>query len=217
VTLLIDNSGSMRGRPISIAAICADILARTLERCAVKVEILGFTTRAWKGGQSREQWLADGRPPKPGRLNDLRHIIYKTADAPWRRARKNLGLMMREGLLKENIDGEALLWAHNRLIGRPEERRILMVISDGAPVDDSTLSVNSGNYLERHLRQVIKWIEGRSPVELIAIGIGHDVTRYYNRAVTIMDAEQLGGTIIEQLAQLFEEEGSAKGRGRRAA
>jgi len=217
VTLLIDNSGSMRGRPISIAAICADILARTLERCAVKVEILGFTTRAWKGGQSREQWLADGRPPKPGRLNDLRHIIYKTADAPWRRARKNLGLMMREGLLKENIDGEALLWAHNRLIGRPEERRILMVISDGAPVDDSTLSVNSGNYLERHLRQVIKWIEGRSPVELIAIGIGHDVTRYYNRAVTIMDAEQLGGTIIEQLAQLFEEEGAGKGRGRRAA
>ncbi len=206
VTLLIDNSGSMRGRPISIAAICADILARTLERCGVKVEILGFTTRAWKGGQSREAWLADGRPPKPGRLNDLRHIIYKTADAPWRRARKNLGLMMREGLLKENIDGEALLWAHNRLIARPEERRILMVISDGAPVDDSTLSVNSGNYLERHLRQVIGWIEGRSPVELIAIGIGHDVTRYYKRAVTIMDAEQLGGTIIEQLAQLFEEE-----------
>jgi cobaltochelatase CobT len=206
VTLLIDNSGSMRGRPISIAAICADILARTLERCGVKVEILGFTTRAWKGGQSREAWLADGRPPKPGRLNDLRHIIYKTADAPWRRARKNLGLMMREGLLKENIDGEALLWAHNRLIARPEERRILMVISDGAPVDDSTLSVNSGNYLERHLRQVIGWIEGRSPVELIAIGIGHDVTRYYKRAVTIMDAEHLGGTIIEQLAQLFEEE-----------
>jgi cobaltochelatase CobT len=206
VTLLIDNSGSMRGRPISIAAICADILARTLERCGVKVEILGFTTRAWKGGQAREAWLTDGRPPKPGRLNDLRHIIYKTADAPWRRARRNLGLMMREGLLKENIDGEALLWAHNRIIGRPEERRILMVISDGAPVDDSTLSVNTGNYLERHLRQVITWIEGRSPVELIAIGIGHDVTRYYKRAVTIMDAEQLGGTIIEQLAQLFEEE-----------
>jgi cobaltochelatase CobT len=206
VTLLIDNSGSMRGRPISIAAICADILARTLERCSVKVEILGFTTRAWKGGQSREKWLADGRSAKPGRLNDLRHIIYKTADAPWRRARRNLGLMMREGLLKENIDGEALLWAHGRLLARPEERRILMVISDGAPVDDSTLSVNSGNYLERHLRQVIGWIEGRSPVELIAIGIGHDVTRYYKRAVTIMDAEQLGGAIVEQLAQLFEEE-----------
>jgi cobaltochelatase CobT len=216
VTLLIDNSGSMRGRPISIAAICADILARTLERCAVKVEILGFTTRAWKGGQSRELWLAEGRPPRPGRLNDLRHIVYKTADAPWRRARKNLGLMMREGLLKENIDGEALLWAHGRLIGRPEERRILMVISDGAPVDDSTLSVNSGNYLERHLRQVIRWIEARSPVELIAIGIGHDVTRYYDRAVTIMDVEQLGGTMIEQLAQLFEEEGRGPRR-RRAA
>jgi len=204
VTLLIDNSGSMRGRPISIAAICADILARTLERCSVKVEILGFTTRAWKGGQSREKWLAEGRPPMPGRLNDLRHIIYKTADAPWRRARKNLGLMMREGLLKENIDGEALLWAHNRLIGRPEERRILMVISDGAPVDDSTLSVNTGNYLEKHLRQVIDWVENRSPVELIAIGIGHDVTRYYSRAVTIMDAEQLGGVMTEQLASLFE-------------
>jgi cobaltochelatase CobT len=204
VTLLIDNSGSMRGRPISIAAICADILARTLERCAVKTEILGFTTRAWKGGQAREKWLADGRPAKPGRLNDLRHIVYKQADAPWRRARKNLGLMMREGLLKENIDGEALLWAHDRLLARREDRRILMVISDGAPVDDSTLSVNSGNYLERHLRQVIKYIETRSPVELIAIGIGHDVTRYYAKAVTIMDAEQLGGTIIDQLAGLFE-------------
>ena len=204
VGLLIDNSGSMRGRPISIAAISADILARTLERCGVKVEILGFTTRAWKGGQSREKWLADGRPPTPGRLNDLRHIVYKAADEPWRRARKNLGLMMREGLLKENIDGEALLWAHNRLIARPEERKILMVISDGAPVDDSTLSVNSGTYLERHLRQVIGWIEARSPVELAAIGIGHDVTRYYNRAVTIMDAEQLGGTMIEQLAGLFD-------------
>ena len=215
VTLLIDNSGSMRGRPISIAAICADILARTLERCAVKTEILGFTTRAWKGGSSREKWLADGRPAKPGRLNDLRHIVYKTADAPWRRARKNLGLMMREGLLKENIDGEALLWAHSRLIGRPEERRILMVISDGAPVDDSTLSVNSGSYLETHLRQVIEWIETRSPVELNAIGIGHDVTRYYRRAVTIMDAEQLGGTMVEQLANLFEEE--APGSARRAA
>ncbi len=210
VTLLIDNSGSMRGRPISIAAISADILARTLERCGVKTEILGFTTRAWKGGQSREKWLANGRPPKPGRLNDLRHIVYKPADAPWRRARRNLGLMMREGLLKENIDGEALLWAHNRLIGRPEDRRILMVISDGAPVDDSTLSINSGSYLEKHLRQVIGWIEARSPVELIAIGIGHDVTRYYRRAVTIMDAEQLGGAIIEQLAALFDEEGRSQ-------
>jgi len=206
VTLLIDNSGSMRGRPISIAAICADILARTLERCAVKAEILGFTTRAWKGGQSRESWLAAGRPPTPGRLNDLRHIIYKGADEPWRHARKSLGLMMREGLLKENIDGEALLWAHNRLIGRREERKILMVISDGAPVDDSTLSVNNGSYLERHLRQVIGWIETRSPVELIAIGIGHDVTRYYQRAVTIMDVEQLGGTMVEQLAGLFDAE-----------
>ncbi|WP_210357218.1 cobaltochelatase subunit CobT [Sphingomonas beigongshangi] len=204
VTLLIDNSGSMRGRPIGIAAISADIFARTLERCGVKTEILGFTTRAWKGGQARETWLAAGRPPQPGRLNDLRHIVYKQADEPWRRARANLGLMMREGLLKENIDGEALLWAHARLIARPEERRILMVISDGAPVDDSTLSVNSGSYLERHLRQVIGWIETKSPVELIAIGIGHDVTRYYARAVTIMDAEQLGGTIIEQLAALFD-------------
>ncbi len=204
VTLLIDNSGSMRGRPISIAAISADILARTLERCGVKTEILGFTTRAWKGGQSRETWLAAGRPPQPGRLNDVRHIVYKKADEPWRRAKTSLGLMMREGLLKENIDGEALLWAHSRLIARPEERKIMMVISDGAPVDDSTLSVNSGSYLERHLRQVISWIEGRSPVELVAIGIGHDVTRYYARAVTIMDAEQLGGTIIEQLAALFD-------------
>jgi cobaltochelatase CobT len=204
VTLLIDNSGSMRGRPISIAAISADILARTLERCGVKTEILGFTTRAWKGGQSRETWLTAGRPPQPGRLNDVRHIVYKKADEPWRRARNSLGLMMREGLLKENIDGEALLWAHSRLIARPEERKILMVISDGAPVDDSTLSVNSGSYLERHLRQVIGWIEAKSPVELAAIGIGHDVTRYYARAVTIMDAEQLGGTIIEQLAALFD-------------
>ncbi|UZW54716.1 cobaltochelatase subunit CobT [Sphingobium sp. JS3065] len=206
VTLLIDNSGSMRGRPISIAAISADIMARTLERCGVKTEILGFTTRAWKGGQSREDWLAAGRPPMPGRLNDLRHIVYKKADEPWRRARKNLGLMMREGLLKENIDGEALLWAHSRLLARNEERRILMVISDGAPVDDSTLSVNSGTYLERHLRQVIEWIENRSPVQLVAIGIGHDVTRYYRRAVTIMDAEQLGGTMVEQLAGLFDED-----------
>ena len=204
VTLLIDNSGSMRGRPISIAAISADILARTLERCGVKTEILGFTTRAWKGGQARETWLAAGRPPQPGRLNDVRHIVYKKADEPWRRARSNLGLMMREGLLKENIDGEALLWAHGRLIARPEERRILMVISDGAPVDDSTLSVNSGSYLERHLRQVIGYIEAKSPVELAAIGIGHDVTRYYARAVTIMDVEQLGGTLIEQLAGLFD-------------
>ncbi|WP_277978625.1 cobaltochelatase subunit CobT [Sphingomonas phyllosphaerae] len=206
VTLLIDNSGSMRGRPISIAAISADILARTLERCGVKTEILGFTTRAWKGGQSRETWLAAGRPPQPGRLNDVRHIVYKKADEPWRRARNALGLMMREGLLKENIDGEALLWAHARIVARPEERRILMVISDGAPVDDSTLSVNTGSYLERHLRQVIGWIEKKSSVELVAIGIGHDVTRYYSRAVTIMDAEQLGGTIIEQLAALFDAE-----------
>ncbi len=206
VTLLIDNSGSMRGRPISIAAISADIMARTLERCGVKVEILGFTTRAWKGGQSRERWLADGKPQHPGRLNDLRHIIYKKADDPMRRARRNLGLMMREGLLKENIDGEALLWAHDRLLARPEDRRILMVISDGAPVDDSTLSVNNAGYLETHLRKVIDWIERQSPVQLVAIGIGHDVTRYYKRAVTIMDVEQLGGTIIEQLADLFEVE-----------
>jgi cobaltochelatase CobT len=195
----------MRGRPITVAAMCADILARTLERCAVKTEILGFTTKAWKGGQSRERWLSDGKPQNPGRLNDLRHIVYKAADAPWRRARKNLGLMMREGLLKENIDGEALLWAHNRLIGRPEQRRILMVISDGAPVDDSTLSVNPGNYLERHLRQVIEAIETQSSVELIAIGIGHDVTRYYQRAVTIVDAEQLGGVMTEKLAELFDD------------
>ena len=206
VTLLLDNSGSMRGRPITVAATCADILARTLERCSVKVEILGFTTRAWKGGQAREKWLAEGKPPMPGRLNDLRHIIYKAADSPWRRARKNLGLMMREGLLKENIDGEALMWAHERLVGRQEQRRILMVISDGAPVDDSTLSVNTGNYLEKHLRDVIRMIEARSPVELIAIGIGHDVTRYYKRAVTIVDAEQLGGAMTDQLAALFDEE-----------
>ncbi|HZH51226.1 MAG TPA: cobaltochelatase subunit CobT [Microvirga sp.] len=205
VTLLLDNSGSMRGRPITVAATCADILARTLERCGVKVEILGFTTRAWKGGQARESWLQSGKPANPGRLNDLRHIIYKSADAPWRRARKNLGLMMREGLLKENIDGEALDWAHKRLLGRPEQRRILMVISDGAPVDDSTLSVNPGNYLERHLRHIIDEIETRSPVELIAIGIGHDVTRYYRRAVTIVDAEELGGVMTEKLAELFDE------------
>lgn len=206
VTLLIDNSGSMRGRPISIAAISADVMARTLERCGVKTEILGFTTRAWKGGQSRESWLAGGKPAHPGRLNDLRHIIYKKADEPWRHARRNLGLMMREGLLKENIDGEALLWAHARLLARAEDRRILMVISDGAPVDDSTLSVNSAGYLEAHLRKVIDWIERQSPVQLVAIGIGHDVTRYYKRAVTIMDVEQLGGTMIEQLAGLFEDD-----------
>jgi len=213
VTLLLDNSGSMRGRPITVAATCADILARTLERCGVKVEILGFTTRAWKGGQSRESWLGAGKPPNPGRLNDLRHIIYKSADAPWRRARKNLGLMMREGLLKENIDGEALDWAHKRLLGRTESRKILMMISDGAPVDDSTLSVNPGNYLERHLRWVIEEIETRSPVELIAIGIGHDVTRYYRRAVTIVDAEELGGAMTEKLAELFEENAGADTRG----
>jgi cobaltochelatase CobT len=210
VTLLLDNSGSMRGRPITVAATCADILARTLERCGVKVEILGFTTRAWKGGQSREAWLSGGKPANPGRLNDLRHIIYKSADAPWRRARKNLGLMMREGLLKENIDGEALDWAHKRLLARTEQRKILMMISDGAPVDDSTLSVNPGNYLERHLRWVIEEIETRSPVELIAIGIGHDVTRYYRRAVTIVDAEELGGVMTEKLAELFEEQAAAE-------
>ena len=204
VTLLLDNSGSMRGRPISIAAICADVMARTLERCQVKCEILGFTTRAWKGGQSREKWLQTGREQSPGRMNDLRHIIYKGADAPWRRSRPNLGLMMKEGLLKENIDGEALEWAHRRMISRPEQRRILMVISDGAPVDDSTLSVNSANYLEKHLRDVIEMVEKRKQVELIAIGIGHDVTRYYERAVTITDAEQLAGAITEQLASLFD-------------
>src|ERR1700704_667010 len=205
VSLLLDNSGSMRGRPIMVAAMCADILARTLERCAVKVEVLGFTTRAWKGGQARERWLNEGKPAHPGRLNDLRHIIYKSADVPGRRTRRNLGLMMREGLLKENIDGEALIWAHSRLIARPESRRILMVISDGAPVDDSTLSVNAGNYLDKHLRQVIAEIETKSPVELVAIGIGHDVTRYYKRAVTILDAEQLGGAMTDQLISLFAE------------
>jgi len=205
VSLVIDNSGSMRGRPITVAATCVDILARTLERCGVKVEILGFTTKAWKGGQAREHWLQQGKPSHPGRLNDLRHIIYKAADTPWRRARRNLGLMMREGLLKENIDGEALIWAHQRLLGRREQRRILMMISDGAPVDDSTLSVNVGDYLERHLRSVIEEIEARSKIELIAIGIGHDVTRYYNRAVTIVDAEELAGAMTEQLASLFDE------------
>jgi cobaltochelatase CobT len=223
VTLLIDNSGSMRGRPISIAATCADILARTLERCNVKVEILGFTTKAWKGGQSREAWLKAEKPANPGRLNDLRHIIYKSADSPWRRARRNLGLMMREGLLKENIDGEALDWAHKRLLARPEQRKILMMISDGAPVDDSTLSVNPGNYLEKHLRDVIEEIENRSPVNLLAIGIGHDVTRYYKRALTIIDAEELGGAMTEKLAEMFDEnisdarweQGSGRARARR--
>ncbi len=212
VTLLLDNSGSMRGRPISIAAICADVLARTLERCNVKVEILGFTTRAWKGGQAREAWLANGRPGQPGRLNDLRHIIYKSADAPWRRTRPNLGLMMKEGLLKENIDGEALEWAHRRMLGRAESRKILMVISDGAPVDDSTLSVNPANYLEKHLRDVIAMVERRRAVELLAIGIGHDVTRYYDRAVTITDVEQLAGAMTEQLAALFDNDPRARAR-----
>ncbi len=210
VTLLLDNSGSMRGRPITVAATCADILARTLERCGVKVEILGFTTRAWKGGQVREKWLKDGKPAMPGRLNDLRHIIYKSADAPWRRARRNLGLMMREGLLKENIDGEALDWAHKRLLGRPESRRILMVISDGAPVDDTTLSVNPGNYLEKHFHQVIEEIETRSPVQLVAIGIGHDVTRHYRRAVTIVDAEELAGAMTDKLVELFDEDANKR-------
>ena len=212
VTLLIDNSGSMRGRPITIAAIGADVLVRTLERCGVKVEILGFTTRTWKGGKSREAWVEHDKPEYPGRLNDLRHIIYKSAEAPWRRARKNLGLMLKEGILKENIDGEALLWAHNRLLARPEQRRILMVISDGAPVDDATLSTNAGNYLERHLRDVIQWIETKSDVELIAIGIGHDVNRYYQRAVTLLDAEDLGGTIMSELADLFDETPKARKR-----
>ena len=212
VTLLLDNSGSMRGRPISIASICADVLARTLERCSVKVEILGFTTRAWKGGQSRERWLAQGRPQHPGRLNDLRHIIYKGADAPWRRVRPNLGLMMKEGLLKENIDGEALEWAHRRMMARPEARKILMVISDGAPVDDSTLSVNPANFLEKHLRDVIAMVERRRAVELIAIGIGHDVTRYYQRAVTITDVDQLAGAMTEQLAGLFEPDARKRAR-----
>jgi cobaltochelatase CobT len=212
VSLLLDNSGSMRGRPISIAAICADVLARTLERCQVKVEILGFTTRAWKGGQSRERWLAEGRKAGPGRLNDLRHIVYKAADAPWRRVRDNLGLMMKEGLLKENIDGEALEWAHRRMSMRREQRKILMVISDGAPVDDSTLSVNPANYLEKHLRDVIAMIQKRKAVELLAIGIGHDVTRYYERAVTITDADQLAGAITEQLAALFDSDPRARAR-----
>ena len=212
VSLLIDNSGSMRGRPITVAAMCADIMARTLERCGVRVEILGFTTRAWKGGQSREKWLNSGRPQQPGRLNDLRHIIYKSADTPWRRVRENLGLMMKEGLLKENIDGEALEWAHRRMQARPEARKILMVISDGAPVDDSTLSVNPANYLEKHLRDVIAMVERRRAVELIAIGIGHDVTRYYQHAVTITDVEQLAGAMTEQLAGLFDADPRARAR-----
>ena len=216
VTLLLDNSGSMRGRPIMVAACCADLLARTLERCGVKVEILGFTTKAWKGGQAREAWLAAGKPANPGRLNDLRHIIYKPAEAPWRRAKRSLALMMREGLLKENIDGEALAWAHRRLLARPERRRILMMISDGAPVDNSTLSVNTGSYLEQHLRQVIEEIETRSPVELIAIGIGHDVTRYYRRAVTITDPAELAGAMTDQLVELFEEAGPSEPRPARA-
>ena len=215
VTLLIDNSGSMRGRPITIAALSTDILARTLERCGVKVEILGFTTRAWKGGSAREKWLSDGKPALPGRLNDLRHIIYKPADSPWRHARANLGLMLREGLLKENIDGEALLWACSRLMARTEQRKIMMVISDGAPVDDSTLSANQGNYLEEHLRRVIRWIEDRTPIQLLAIGIGHDVTRYYRRAVTLVDAEELGGAITEKLAELFDETPPARPKRRK--
>jgi len=205
VTILIDNSGSMRGRPISVAAICADILSRTLERCSVKVEILGFTTKNWKGGKSRELWNTENKPKNPGRLNDLRHIIYKAADKPWRQSRKNLGLMLKEGLLKENIDGEALLWAFKRIAVRKEERKILMVISDGAPVDDSTLSVNSGDYLEKHLKQTVKWIEENSNVEILAVGIGHDVTRYYRRAIKITDVQELGDVMINQLTKLFSE------------
>jgi cobaltochelatase CobT len=204
VTMLIDSSGSMRGRSITIAAMCADILGRTLERCSVRVEILGFTTRAWRGGQSREQWIAEGKPANPGRLNDLRHIVYKAADDPWQRSRRNHGLMMREEMLKENIDGEALIWAHNRLVTRAEQRKVLMVISDGLPVDNSTLLVNPSNYLEQHLKYAIEMIEVHSPVELIAIGIGHDVTHHYQRAVTITDAEQLGGAMTDQLAALFD-------------
>tara|TARA_Y100000590_G_scaffold176684_1_gene201884 strand:- start:1611 stop:3413 length:1803 start_codon:yes stop_codon:yes gene_type:complete len=203
VTLLIDNSGSMRGRPISVAAICADVLSRTLERCSVKVEILGFTTKNWKGGKSREKWNAENKPKNPGRLNDLRHIIYKSADKPWRQSKKNLGLMLKEGLLKENIDGEALLWAFKRIATRKEERKILMVISDGAPVDDSTLSVNSGDYLEKHLKQTVKWIEENSNIEILAIGIGHDVTRYYKKAIKIADVQELGDVMVNQLTKLF--------------
>ncbi|SVB00915.1 uncharacterized protein METZ01_LOCUS153769, partial [marine metagenome] len=203
VTLLIDNSGSMRGRPITVAALCSDILARTLERCLIKTEILGFTTKAWKGGESREEWIKKGKPSNPGRLNDLRHIIYKAGDAPWRRTKKNLGLLLREGILKENVDGEALQWAYNRLEYRQEKRKILIVISDGAPVDDSTLSVNPGNYLEKNLRDIILKIENKSNVELIAIGIGHDVSRYYTKAVTIMDVDQLGEVLLQELSEIF--------------
>ena len=203
VTLLIDNSGSMRGRPISVAAICADILSRTLERCSVKVEILGFTTKNWKGGKSREKWNLINKPAKPGRLNDLRHIIYKSADEPWRISKKNLGLMLKEGLLKENIDGEALLWAFKRIIKRKEERKILMIISDGAPVDDSTLSVNTGDFLEKHLKKIVKFIENKSDIEILAIGIGHDVSRYYNKAIKITDVQELGDVMIDQLSSLF--------------
>ena len=204
VTLLIDNSGSMRGRPITIAAICADILSRTLERCSVKVEILGFTTKNWKGGQSRELWTKNSKPKTPGRLNDLRHIIYKGADTHWRQAKNNLGLMLKEGLLKENIDGEAISWAYNRIKKRKEERKILMVISDGAPVDDSTLSVNSGDFLEKHLKKIVKFIENKSDIEVLAIGIGHDVSRYYNKAIKITDVNELGDVMISQLSSLFE-------------
>jgi len=206
VTLLIDNSGSMRGRPITIAAICADILSRTLERCAVKVEILGFTTKNWKGGQSREKWNVTKKIPNPGRLNDLRHIIYKSADAPWRQSKKNIGLMLKEGLLKENIDGEAILWAYNRIKKRKEERKIIMVISDGAPVDDSTLSVNSGDYLEKHLKQTVKFIEDKTDTEILAIGIGHDVSRYYSKAIKITDVQELGDVMFDQLSNLFNKE-----------
>ena len=205
VTLLIDNSGSMRGRPISVATICADILSRTLERCSVKVEILGFTTKNWKGGKSREKWNLNNKPANPGRLNDLRHIIYKSADTPWRHSKRNLGLMLKEGLLKENIDGEALLWAFKRITKRKEERKILMIISDGAPVDDSTLSVNSGDYLEKHLKQTVKWIEENSNIEVLAVGIGHDVTRYYKKAIKIADVQELGDVMINQLTRLFSE------------
>ena len=206
VTLLIDNSGSMRGRPITIAAICADILSRTLERCAVKVEILGFTTKNWKGGQSREKWNVTKKISNPGRLNDLRHIIYKSADAPWRQSKKNIGLMLKEGLLKENIDGEAILWAYNRIKKRKEERKIIMVISDGAPVDDSTLSVNSGDYLEKHLKQTVKFIEDKTDTEILAIGIGHDVSRYYSKAIKITDVQELGDVMFDQLSNLFNKE-----------
>ena len=205
VSLLIDNSGSMRGKPISVAAICADILSRTLERCSVKVEVLGFTTKNWKGGKSREKWNAENKPSKPGRLNDLRHIVYKSADKPWRQSKKNLGIMLKEGLLKENIDGEALLWAFQRILKRKEERKILMIISDGAPVDDSTLSVNSGDYLEKHLKQTVKWIENNSDTEILAVGIGHDVTRYYKKAIKITDVQELGDVMVNQLTKLFSE------------